>query len=204
MGALILGVLPVFCLIAIGYGLRKSDFLPDATWRPIEKLSINLLYPGFLITAIWKADISGGAAGAAGAAAVTSVMIIATATLMAKRFMTIEGPAFTSVFQGVIRVNSFVFLPVIQSIFGADGLALAAVVIAAMIPVTNILCVIVLVRWGADQRAMSPLSLTTAILSNPILIACLAGLALNLLHVPRIPGLSDTLELLGGGLCRWD
>jgi predicted permease len=198
MGALILGVLPVFCLIAIGYGLRKSDFLPDATWRPIEKLAINLLYPGFLIPAIWNADISGGGAGAAGAAAVTTVFIIAMLTLLAKRFMTIEGPAFTSVFQGVIRWNSFVFLPVILSIYGPDGLALAAVVIAAMIPVTNILCVIVLVRWGADQRAMSPLSLTTAILSNPILIACLAGLALNLLHVPRIPGLSDTLELLGG------
>ena len=74
MGGLILGVLPVFCLIAIGYGLRKSDFLPDATWRPIEKLSIHLLYPGFLIPAIWNADISGGGAGAAGAAAVTTVI----------------------------------------------------------------------------------------------------------------------------------
>ena len=82
----------------------------------------------------------------------------------------------------MIRWNSFVFLPVIQSIYGPDGLALAAVVIAAMIPVTNILCVIVLVRWGADQRAMSPLSLVKAILSNPILIACLVGLALNLLE----------------------
>jgi hypothetical protein len=29
----------------LGYGLKKSNFLPDETWRPIEKLSINLLYP---------------------------------------------------------------------------------------------------------------------------------------------------------------
>lgn len=198
MGALLVGVVPVFVLIAIGYGLRKSDFLPDATWRPIEKLSIHLLYPGFLIPAIWTADISGGGAGAAGAAAVTSVLIIATATYVARPLLRIDGPAFTSVFQGVIRWNSFVFLPVIQSIYGTDGLALAAVVIAAMIPVTNILCVIVLVRWGADQREMSPLALTKAILSNPILIACLVGLALNLLKVPRLPGISDTLQLLGG------
>ena len=198
MGALLAGVFPVFALIAVGYGLRKSGFLPDATWRPVEKLSIHLLYPGFLIPAIWTADISGGGAGAAGAAAVTSVLIIATATYAARPLLTIDGPAFTSVFQGVIRWNSFVFLPVIQSIYGADGLALAAVVIAAMIPVTNILCVIVLVRWGADQREMSPLALTRAILSNPILIACLVGLALNLLKIPRLPGVSDTLQLLGG------
>ena len=69
MGGLVLGIAPVFVLIALGYGLRKSDFLPDAAWRPIEKLSINILYPGFLIPAIWHADLSGPSAGAAGGAA---------------------------------------------------------------------------------------------------------------------------------------
>ncbi len=197
MGALFAGILPVFVLIAIGYGLRKSDFLPDATWRPIEKLSMNLLYPGFLVPAIWGADLSGGSAGAAAASAVTAVIIVGACALAAKPLMTIEGPAYTSVFQGVIRWNSFVFLPVIQAVYGAEGLALAAVMIASIIPVTNIACVAVLARWGADQRGVSPLALTRAMLSNPILVACLTGLALNFAGVPPIPGISDTLELLG-------
>lgn len=197
MGALLAGVVPVFVLIALGYGLRKSDFLPDAAWRPIEKLSINILYPGFLIPAIWNADISGGGAGAAGAAAVTSVLIIAALTLLAKPLIRLDGPAYTSLFQGVIRWNSFVFIPVIQAVFGADGLALAAVVIASMIPVTNILCVIVLARWGALDHPGGFWALSRSVLSNPILLACLIGLALNLLGVPRIPGVSDLLELLG-------
>ncbi|RZJ19472.1 MAG: AEC family transporter [Brevundimonas sp.] len=197
MLAIVAGVLPVFALIVIGYGLKASGFLPDATWRPVEKLAIHVLYPGFLIPAIWNADISGGGAGAAGAAAVTTVLIIAAITLALKPLMTIDGPAYTSVFQGVTRWNSFVFLPVIQATYGPEGLALAAVVIAAMIPATNILCVIVLAKWGADERSTSPLALARAILSNPILLACLIGLALNLLHVPRLPGISETLELLG-------
>lgn len=198
MGALIAGVVPVFVLIAIGYGLRKSDFLPDATWRPIEKLSIHLLYPGFLIPAIWNADLSGGSAGAAGASAVIAVLIVAAVTLLSKPLIRVDGPAFTSVLQGVIRWNSFVFLPVIQSVFGAEGLALAAVMIAAIIPVTNILCVIALAKWGADQKGTRPLALAKAIFSNPILLACLIGLALNFAGVPRLAGISDTLELLGG------
>jgi malonate transporter len=198
MGALIAGVVPVFVLIAIGYGLRKSDFLPDATWRPIEKLSIHLLYPGFLIPAIWNADLSGGSAGAAGASAVIAVLIVAAVTLLSKPLIRVDGPGFTSVLQGVIRWNSFVFLPVIQSVFGAEGLALAAVMIAAIIPVTNILCVIALAKWGADQKGTRPLALAKAIFSNPILLACLIGLALNFAGVPRLAGISDTLELLGG------
>ena len=197
MIGLIAGVAPVFLLITLGYGLRKSHFLPDETWRPIEKLSINLLYPGFLIPAVWSADLSGGSAGAAGGAAVVAVLIVAMATLAAKPLMTIEGPAYTSVFQGVIRWNSFVFLPVVQAAFGTEGLALAAVMIACIIPVTNIACVAVLARWGAGQKDVTPLALLRAMLANPILLACLIGLALNFARVPRLPGISDTLELLG-------
>ena len=92
MAGLILGIVPVFVLIAIGYGLRKSDFLPDATWRPIEKLSIHLLYPGFLIPAIWNADLSGGSAGAAGASAVIAVLIVAAITLLSKPLMSSTAP----------------------------------------------------------------------------------------------------------------
>ena len=195
--ATLAGVIPVFLMIVLGYGLRKSNFLPDETWRPIEKLSINLLYPGFLIPSIWGADLSGGSAGAAAGAAVSAIVIVSALTLLAKPLMTIDGPAYTSVFQGVIRWNSFVFLPVIQASFGAEGLALAAVMIACIIPATNILCVAVLARWGADQRGVSPLALVRAMLANPILLACLIGLALNFARVPHLPGVTETLQLLG-------
>lgn len=197
MTALLSGVLPVFLLLALGYGLKKSDYLPDAAWRPIEKLAINVLYPGFLIPAIWNADLSGSAAGAAGAAAVTVSIIVSTLTLLSKPLLPLSGPAYTSVFQGMIRWNSFVFLPVVQAMFGAEGVGLAAVVIAAMIPVSNILSVIVLAKWGADQRGASPKALFRAMMSNPILLACLAGLALNFSGAPRPPGVAETLQLLG-------
>lgn len=197
MIGLIAGVVPVFVMIALGYGLKKSQFLPDETWRPIEKLSINLLYPGFLIPSIWGADLGGGSAGAAAGAAVVAVLIVSAGTLLAKPLMRIDGPAYTSVFQGVIRWNSFVFLPVIQASFGAEGLALAAVMIACIIPVTNIACVAVLAKWGAGQRGVTPLALIKAMLANPILLACLIGLALNFARVPHLPGVWETLELLG-------
>ena len=198
MNGLILGIAPVFVLIAIGYGLRKSGFLPDAAWRPIEKLSINLLYPGFLVPAIWSADLSGASAGPAGGAAVLSVAVVAVLALLAKPMIRVDGPAYTSVFQGVIRWNSFVFLPVLQSLFGAEGLAVAAVMIACIIPVTNIACVAVLARWGADQRGVSPVALLKAMLKNPILMACLIGLLLNFAGVPPFPVLARILDLLGG------
>ncbi len=197
MSALLAGVLPVFLMIALGYGLRKSGFLPDEAWRPIEKLAINIFYPGFLIPAIWRADLAGGSAAVAGTAVVAATLLVAGATLLARPLIRLEGPAYTSVFQGVIRWNSFVFVPVIQSVYDPEGVALAAVAIAFIIPVSNIACVAVLARWGALHREPSALGLLRSMIANPILVACLIGLALNLLRVPSIPGLSDSLDLVG-------
>ena len=101
--------------------------------------------------AIWHADLAGDSAGPAGGAAVASVIVVAALALAAKPLIRLDGPAYTSVFQGVIRWNSFVFLPVVQAAFGPQGLAVAAVMIACIIPVTNIACVAVLARWGADK-----------------------------------------------------
>lgn len=197
MTPILLGVLPVFALIAVGYFLKRSGFLPLDRWGPIERLAIHVLYPGFLIPAIWKADMSGGSAGAAALAAITAVLLIGGLTVALKPLMKIDGPGFTSVFQGAIRWNSFVFLPVIQGVFGEPGLALAAVIIGALIPIVNIVCVLVLVRWGEGQGGTSPRAVAKAMLQNPILVACLTGLALNLTDVPPIPGVFETLELLG-------
>ncbi|KAK0331537.1 hypothetical protein LTR94_028533, partial [Friedmanniomyces endolithicus] len=197
VSALIAGVLPVFCMIALGYGLRKSGFLPDEAWRPIEKLSINIFYPSFLVPAIWHANLAGGGATVAAAASVGATLIVGAATLCAKPLIKLDGPAYTSVFQGVIRWNSFVFVPVIQSVYGPEGTAMAAVSIAFIIPVTNIACVVVLARWGALGREPSALNLLKSMIANPILMACMIGLALNLLRVPAIPGISDVIALLG-------
>ena len=65
--AILSGLLPVFLLIALGYGLRKSKFLAEAAWRPIEIFAVYVLYPGFLVPAIWHADLSGPSAGPVGA-----------------------------------------------------------------------------------------------------------------------------------------
>lgn len=84
----------------------------------------------------------------------------------------------------MIRWNSFVFVPVIQSVYGSEGTAMAAVAIAFIIPVTNITCVAVLAKWGSLRREPSALGLAKSMIANPILLACLIGLALNLLRVP--------------------
>ena len=63
MNALLSGFLPVFSLIALGWGLKAARFLPEDGWRPVERLTYFVFYPAFLIPGIWNADFTGGGAG---------------------------------------------------------------------------------------------------------------------------------------------
>jgi len=201
LSAILLGVLPVFALIALGWGLKASGFIPAETWGPIERIAYFVFYPGFLVPSIWAAQFEGLSSAPLGLASVAAVLLIGAAAVLARPFTGLSGPAFASVFQGVTRWNSFVFLPVVVAVFGDAGLSRAAVVIGALVPVINIMAVLAHVRWGQDQRTgevSAGAAARRALLRNPIVWSCAIGLLLNVLRVPPGP-VDDALELLGDG-----
>ncbi len=89
-----------------------------------------------------------------------------------------DGPAFTSVFQGAARWNTFVALALSSHLFGAKGVALMAIAIAALIPVLNIACVIALAVFARGERP-DVRGTAATLIRNPFIWSCLAGLALN-------------------------
>lgn len=195
------GIAPVFLLIALGYYLRKSGFLPPDFWRPIEKFSVYVLYPGFLIPAIWHADFSGAAAGILSLSILGATLIGVGLGLALKPVLHLPDPTYSSVFQGLVRFNSFVFIPVAAAIFGEKALSLAAVAISVLIPTTNLMAITALARWGEPPDGLSldrsARGILKALLRNPIFIACLIGLGLNFLNVPSLGIVDETLKSLG-------
>jgi len=93
--------------------------------------------------------------------------------------------AFT---QGILRFNTYLGLAAIGSLHGQPGLVLAALLLALMVPAVNVLSV-----WSlSTDRAVSLGGLLLPILKNPLILACLAGMAINLLGI-GLPGGSDRL-----------
>ena len=195
MSAIILGVLPIFVLIAIGWGLRAGKFIPAENWPPIEKLAYFVFYPGFLLPAAWSADFHNHSAGAVSLATTLSVVIVAVATLLARPILKVPGPTYTSIFQGVLRWNSFVFLPLITTLFGVKGAGLSAIVMGSLIPTLNVMCVVVMARWGHEQGGTAKHALI-GLARNPVIWACGIGLLLNVAGVPEPEIAAHTLKLL--------
>lgn len=197
MNALLAGFLPVFSMIALGWGLKAARFLSEDGWKAIERLTYFVFYPAFLIPGIWSADFTGGAAGTVAVATVSGAMLMALAALAAKPVIRASDAAYTSVFQGVIRWNGFVFLPLATSIFGAETVGLAAVALGALIPFINVACVLVLAKWGVGQGG-GWVMVGRSLWINPIIWSCVIGTALNLTGLKPLDLLAAPMAMMGG------
>jgi predicted permease len=190
-----LAILPVFLLIFLGTLLfRAGAFVPEL-WTAAERLTYWLLFPALIVTTLAGAQLSAGEVLPMIAAIDGAILLMALLALGLRPLLGIGGAQLGAFLQGVIRMNTYVGLAVSFALFGAAGLAKAAVAVAAIVPLVNLLSVGVLVRWG--ERAGSRTGLLDQLLRNPLILACLLGLGLNLSGV-GLPGvLGPMLEILG-------
>src|SRR4051812_29730159 len=182
MLAVIAALVPVFLLIATGFALRRWLIQQDAHWLGLERILYYVMFPALLVESLSRADLSKVPVLAVGGALLAAVLIMSALCLALRpllaRHLGAGGPAFTSLFQGATRWQTFVALAVAGNLYGDLGLALASVAMVAMIPVLNAMSVWVLVRY-ASTRIPDWRAVTATIARNPFIWACFLGLALN-------------------------
>lgn len=191
-----LSLLPVFLLIALGAVLKPTGFPGDDAWPPLERLVYFVLFPPLLFHTIVTAQLEQGEAVRLAAAFLVAIGAMAVILLALRSVLPVTGAAFSSMFQGAVRWNSYVALAVIAALLGQHGVALAAVAFAAMVPLVNVLSVLVITRYAGETPAAGR-AIVRAILLNPLIIACLLGLAFAVLEVPLPAFFLDMLKSMG-------
>lgn len=197
MSAISTGLAPVLVLILIGYGLKRTRFLPDEAWVGMEKLTYFVLFPALLVRSLANQHLLG--------TPWPSMLMVVTATLITaatvlvlwhRIFSSVNGPTFTSIFQGGVRFNTYIALAVALSFFGAEGLALAAIAAGFMIILINLLCISVLGIWGTNS-SKGVRAFSRNIIGNPLIISCAIGWILSQSGI-GLPGITDSiLEIVG-------
>src|SRR5690606_779096 len=162
----------------------------------VNRFGYFVLYPAFLFTLISGADFAGAEALPFLGAVLGGFAALAAAGLTLRLVSRSDGPAYSSIFQGAMRWNGFALLAAAPSLFGPQGTALIGLAFGPLVLMLNILCVIVLARWGA-ARATSMRAVLDQIVANPLILACAIGLAANLAGVRDLSYASDALALLG-------
>ncbi|MEX1196526.1 MAG: AEC family transporter [Pseudohongiellaceae bacterium] len=187
---------PVFLLILLGALLRRIDFPGASYWPGIERLTYYIAFPALLVHRLALADFSDAAFDTLALVISTALLLTSALIWLLRPWSSRSGPDFTSVFQGGIRFNTYIGLAVASALYGDDGLVIAAIAVALMIPLVNILCVLNF-TLVVGERGLNPRSLATGVLSNPLILACGAGIVLNLTGI-GLPGWSgEVLTRLG-------
>lgn len=193
-------LVPVFLLIVLGFIVKRALLKQDVMWIGLEHLVYYVLFPALLIDTLSRANLSSVPIAGVAGALIMAVLLMSALCLALRpllvRLLGIDGPAFTSVFQGATRWQTFVALSVADNLWGNLGITLASVAMVAMIPLLNILAVWVLAHYASPQRLSWPALLMT-IAKSPLIWACIIGLGINLtgLPVPK-PG-HEFLDALG-------
>jgi predicted permease len=118
--------------------------------------------------------------------------------LLVGKIFQFSGPTLSSVLQGAARHNAFIALAVAERLFGSQGLAQAALVTAMLIPITNIVVVtlMVVVTQSSEQKGVVRAVLRD-LARNPLLIAVLLGVGMNILGITPLPVVNDLTDILG-------
>ncbi|HEU0151252.1 MAG TPA: AEC family transporter [Bradyrhizobium sp.] len=186
MGVVIAALLPVFLLILLGLALKHSLMPLDTQWQGLERLTYYVLFPALLVQTLVKADLSKVPIAGVGGALLLSALAVSLLCLALRPLLTrwaIDGPAFTSIFQGATRFQTYVALAVSRSLYGDTGLALASVAMVAIIPMVNVFSVAVLAHYASPKRR-SISDIVATIFRNPLIWACAVGLLINVVHLP--------------------
>ena len=191
-------LLPVFLIIICGYVLRKSNFPDDKFWAGAEQIVYYILFPALLFSSSAGASWEFYSVSSMVLAILATMFVMSGILLILRPRLTKKDASFTSIFQGSIRFTTYIGLAAAFSLFGEEGLYLAAVLITVLIPLVNILSVMVLVRYGSQQEGGWYWIFTTVI-KNPLIIACLAGMALNLLGLKLPEMVENFTTILGKG-----
>jgi predicted permease len=191
---------PIFLLIVIGYILFHTKLAGPDVWWAVEHLTFYLLFPALIARTLIRADL--GSVPAASFMIVTlsavvgmAALLLALRPLFARHGLT--GPTFTSLFQGATRWHGVMATAIAGSLYGAEGLTFAALAIVTMVPVIQVMTVLVLLIYGRDQGQPTPKLILQRLATNPLIIACAVGFALNQTDVPDL--IYETFTLLGQG-----
>ncbi|MBF0287436.1 MAG: AEC family transporter [SAR324 cluster bacterium] len=194
-------LIPIFVIILFGYGLKASGFPGDDFWEPAKRITYYILFPSLLFHNLSTAQLGDYPLFQMSMAVGGAILILTALVLFLKEKIGADNPSFTSIIQGSIRMNTYLGISAAASLFGQEGITLAALNLAIIIPLVNVVCVAVLTHYTEDQSPKSPvqsiLQTSRSLLTNPLILACSAGILFNALDMSLPVSLHEIFKILG-------
>lgn len=196
MEYIFVSLIPIFALIVLGYLFKRISFPSNEFWASADKLTYYVLMPSLLVYTLSKAQFSSNNISFI-TVSVLAIFFTMLLLMVFNKFSPTENSSFTSIVQGGIRFNTYIFLALSSSIFGENGLILSAILITFAIPIINLFCITIFALYSQNSK-IDFLYLVKSVFKNPLILACLTGIFINLLDIKLPISFDNFLKILSG------
>ena len=170
---------PVFALIGLGALLKQIRLTGESFLKASDRLVYFIFFPAMLFWKIGSASAIGNSAADLIGAVICAVLSVYLISAICIKLFGISFYVAGSFSQSCYRFNTYVGMAVIMNALGETGVARFGILIGFIIPIINVLAVSTLIWYsGRDIDTHERMRITLrALISNPLIIGCLAGMA---------------------------
>ncbi len=175
-------LLPDFLLICVGAALKRTRGFDAAFWPGLERLVYFILFPALLFRSLARSPLSLEAAGPLVSVGLAYTLTGMALSALARPLFRMPRPVFAACFQCGFRFNTYIALAITSRLAGEAGLAAVSLLVGVLVPVVNVAAVAML----AERRS----AVLREIARNPLVLACVAGIAWRASGLP-LPDTAD-------------
>ena len=171
-------VMPIICMVAVGYALGRTGFMPEKFSTLANTLVFRVFLPAMLFLNVYKIESIDKIEPAfilyaLGAEAVIILLSFAAVALFCK-VRNRKGVLI----QAAFRSNyALIGIPLAEAMAGEAGVAAASLLSVVFVPAINVISVIVLSVYGHKKGGIGAKRIFFDVLKNPLIISVLAGVA---------------------------
>ena len=197
----VIGVtLPIFAVVAIGFFIRRRDFIKAEHVPVLNKLTYNLGLSALVFRVIAGSRFSDIVDVSLLKVVYSSYFLFILIIFLSFYFTRLNGGLKGAIIVSSYRNNmAFIGMPVLLYASGSLAAAKAGIVIAALLPLNIISTALFLqfIRVGGNKSSdnqikIPALSILKAIFTDPVIIAVIAGLFISYFNI-GLPGPVDNL-----------
>lgn len=179
-------VVPFLVYITFGYLVRAMGLVEEHFMNRLNHMVFRAFFPILMFYNLYNREAGTTTDGKLIVVSVCSILLLVLLLFLTVPRLVKENARRGVIIQGIYRSNFVLFaIPLTESIFGAEGTALATVMVTIVVPLYNVLAVIVLEYYRGGKVKIS--ELLKKVLTNPLIMGAIVGLAAIALNV-KLPG----------------
>lgn len=191
-------IFPIFTLLFMGSLLKHFGITNDTFLKTSDKLVYFIFFPAMLFWKIGSSAPDKGVSIDLCLAAIMAVVLVYLLSLVAIRLFHISSFQAGSFSQACYRFNTYIGMAVVMNTLGEQGIRFFGILIGFAIPIINVLAVSTLI-WFSGKKASPGQSLKfllKALISNPLILGCAAGILFSRSHLSFPVFIHNTFQLM--------